>query len=77
VSTIKLPNSSPGLLVTPSLVTGMYTNTLSMNDNQSQTAAIVVTVTDAQVGYPTVTLTPNQTCVDTSPGGTSTLPERQ
>jgi len=69
---IKLPNSSPGLLVTPSLVTGMYTNTAT--SGMSQTAAIVVVVTDAQTGYPTVTLTPNQTCVDTSPGGTSTCP---
>jgi hypothetical protein len=65
VSTIKLPNSSPGLLVTPSLVTGLYTNTLSSNTTSSQTAAIVVTVTDAQTGYSTVTLTPNQTCVVT------------
>jgi len=71
---IKLPGSLPGLLVTPSLDTGMYTNTLSANDNQSQTAAIVVVVTDAVSGYPTVTLTPNQTCVDTSPTGTSTCP---
>jgi len=59
---IKLPNSSPGLLVTPSLVTGMYTNTAINSLNQ--TAAIVVVVTD-MVGSNTVTLTPNQTCVDT------------
>ena len=64
---IKLPNSSPGLLVTPSLVTGMYTNTAT--SGMSQTAAIVVVVTDAQTGYPTVTLTPNQTCVVTNTQG--------
>jgi hypothetical protein len=66
-ATIKLPNSSPGLLVTPSLVTGMYTNTsTAVNNPSNQTAAIVVVVTDTlQPGGPTVTLTPNQTCVDT------------
>jgi hypothetical protein len=69
-ATIKLPNSSPGLLVTPSLVTGMYTNTLSSNTTASQTAAIVVVVTDDQAGYPTVTLTPDQTCVVTNTHGT-------
>jgi hypothetical protein len=68
-ATIKLPNSSPGLLVTPSLVTGMYTNTLSSNTNPSETAAIVVVVTDSVAGYPTKTLTPNQTCVDTAGTG--------
>jgi hypothetical protein len=77
-ATIKLPNSSPGLLVTPSLVTGMYTNTLAGTGNtpdiSSRTAAIVVMVTDAQTGYPTMTLTPNQTCVDTSLAGTATCP---
>jgi hypothetical protein len=69
---IKLPNSSPGLLVTPSLVTGLYTNTLSTGSTtdsmQNRTAAIVVTVKDEQVGYPTVFLTPNQTCVNTTTG---------
>src|ERR1700719_1785539 len=70
-ATIKLPNSSPGLLVTPSLVTGMYTNTLSSNTNPSETAAIVVVVTDSVSGYPTKTLTPNQACVDTSTAGTT------
>jgi hypothetical protein len=67
---IKLPNSSPGLLVTPSLVTGLYTNTSTAITNpNTQTAAIVVTVTDSVPGYPTKTLTPNQTCVDTSAAG--------
>jgi len=70
-ATIKLPGSLPGLLVTPSLVTGMYTNTGF--SGMSQTAAIVVVVTDT-LGSNTVTLTPNQTCVDTSPGGTATCP---
>jgi hypothetical protein len=70
-ATIKLPNSSPGLLVTPSLVTGMYTNTLSANTMPSETAAIVVVVTDAVAGFPTKTLTPNQTCVDTVGTGCS------
>jgi hypothetical protein len=70
-ATIKLPNSSPGLLVTPSLVTGMYTNTLSSNTMPSETAAIVVAVTDSVSGFPTKTLTPNQTCVDTSAAGTT------
>ena len=73
-ATIKLPNSSPGLLVTPSLVTGMYTNTLSSNTSPSETAAIVVVVTDAVSGFPTKTLTPNQTCVDTSATGLETCP---
>ncbi len=59
---IKLPNSSPGLIVTPSLDTGMYTNTLSSNTMATQAAAIVVSVTDT-LGSNTVTLTPNQTCV--------------
>jgi hypothetical protein len=71
---IKLPNSSPGLLVTPSLVTGMYTssgNFLSGGSGISQTAGIVVVVTDT-LGSNTVTLTPNQTCVDTSPAGATT-----
>jgi len=62
---IKLPGSLPGLLVTPSLVTGMYTNTLSANNMTSETAAIVVVVTDTVNGN-TVTLTPNQTCVVTN-----------
>jgi len=71
-ATIKLPNSSPGLLVTPSLDTGMYTNTLSSNTMSSQTAAIVVVVTDTlQPSGPTVVLTPNQTCVDTVGTGCS------
>jgi hypothetical protein len=66
---IKLPNSSPGLLVTPSLVTGLYTNTLATETQTTkQTAAIVVTVKDEQVGYPTVFLTPNQTCVNATDG---------
>ena len=65
-ATIKLPNSSPGLVVTPSLDTGMYTNT--GNSGVSETAAIVVVVTDT-LGSNTVTLTPNQTCVDTSGTG--------
>src|SRR5947209_16883653 len=69
-ATIKLPNASPGLLVRPSLVTGMYTNTLSSNTTNTQTAAIVVVVTDDQTGYPTVTLTPNQACVVTNTHGT-------
>ena len=72
-ATIKLPGSLPGLLVTPSLVTGMYTNTLSANTNPSETAAIVVVVTDT-LGSSTKTLTPNQTCVDTSAAGTETCP---
>jgi hypothetical protein len=66
---IKLPNSRPGLLVVPSLLTGMYTNTLSMNNTQSQTAAIVVVVTDTVNGN-TVTLTPDNTCVVTNTAGT-------
>jgi hypothetical protein len=66
---IKLPNSSPGLLVTPSLVTGLYTNTLSPSMTPSQTAAIVVVVTDT-IGSSTKTLTPNQTCVSTLTDGT-------
>jgi hypothetical protein len=65
---IKLPNSSPGLLVTPSLVTGLYTNTLSPSMTPSQTAAIVVVVTDT-IGSSTKTLTPNQTCVNTLTDG--------
>jgi hypothetical protein len=74
---IKLPNSSPGLLVTPSVDTGMYTNTLATGSStmtpstSTQTGAIVVAVTDSLPGYPTVTLTPNQTCVDTSSAGTT------
>ena len=68
-TTIKLPSSSPGLLVTPSLDTGMYTNTGT--SGISETAAIVVVVTDAVSGSPTKTLTPNQTCVDTSSTGTT------
>jgi len=76
-TTIKLPNSSPGLLVTPSLVTGMYTNTGSFSTGSGsgfpQTAAIVVVVTDKlEPSGPTVTLTPNQTCVDTSTAGITT-----
>jgi hypothetical protein len=68
---IKLPNSSPGLLVTPSLDTGMYTNTLSSNTTATETAAIVVAVTDRlEPTGPTTTLSPNQTCVDTSATGT-------
>src|SRR5439155_17869294 len=61
---IKLPNSSPALLVTPSLATGLYTN-IPVGAN-SETAAIVVTVTDT-FGIPaqTVTLSPDQTCVQT------------
>jgi hypothetical protein len=66
---IKLPNSSPGLLVTPSLVTGLYTNTLSANTAPSETAAIVVVVTDT-IGSSIKTLTPNQTCVNTLTDGT-------
>jgi len=73
---IKLPGSLPGLLVTPSLATGMYTNTqtatfLAPPVPPSQTAAIVVAVTDT-LGSNTVTLTPNQTCVDTSATVTTT-----
>jgi hypothetical protein len=69
---IKLPNSSPGLLVTPSLVTGMYTSSGSaFSGGIPQTAAIVVVVTDT-LGSNTVTLTPDQTCVDTSTAGTTT-----
>jgi len=69
---VKLPNSSPGLLVTPSVDTGIYTNTMAtggtMPSTSTQTGAIVVTVTDKlQPSGPTVTLTPNQTCVDTTP----------
>jgi hypothetical protein len=60
---IKLPNSSPGLLVTPSLDTGLYTNT--GNSGVSQTAAVVVVVTDTPTSGSPVTLTPNQTCVVT------------
>jgi hypothetical protein len=67
-ATVKLPNSSPGLLVTPSLVTGLYTNTLSMNDMQNRTAAIVVQVTDTVNGT-TTDLTPNNTCVQTNTAG--------
>ena len=72
-STIKLPNSSPGLLVTPSLVTGLYTNTdTAVTNPNTQTAAIVVVVTD-QLGSGTPkVLTPNQTCVDTSAAGMTT-----
>ena len=71
-TTIKLPNSSPGLLVTPSLETGMYTNNGGPG-TMSQTAAIVVVVTDKlEPSGPTVTLTPDQTCVDTSMAGTTT-----
>jgi hypothetical protein len=70
---IKLPNSSPGLLVTPSLVTGLYSNTLStgsgMDSTQHQTAAIVVQVTDTVNGQ-TVDLTPDNTCVVTNTQGT-------
>ena len=78
-ATIKLPNSSPGLLVTPSLVTGLYTNTLASGSGTStsnETAAIVVVVTDTlQPSGPTKTLTPAATCVDTSAGGTATCPD--
>jgi hypothetical protein len=54
--------------VTPSLVTGLYTNTLSSNTSPSETAAIVVVVTDT-IGTSTKTLTPNQTCVTTLTDG--------
>lgn len=66
--TIKLPNSSPALLVTPSLATGLYTNTLSSGTSSvSETAAVVVMVSDT-FGTPTqtVVLSPDETCVDTS-----------
>jgi hypothetical protein len=67
---IKLPNSSPGLLVEPSLVTGLYTNTTSTQSVPgNQTAAIVVTVTDTVNGV-TTDLTPNNTCVVTNTQGT-------
>lgn len=68
VATIKLPSSSPGLLVTPSLVTGLYTNQ-SFLPGTSQTGAIVVVVTDQAGSATPVTLTPNQTCVDTTATG--------
>ena len=68
-ATIKLPNSSPGLVVRPSLVTGLYTNTLSISDTQTRTAAVIVVVKD-QVNGITTDLTPNNTCVITNTQGT-------
>ena len=68
-ATVKLPNSSPGLVVRPSLVTGLYTNTLSISDTQSRTAAVVVVVKDTVNGV-TTDLTPNNTCVVTNTQGT-------
>lgn len=71
--TIKLPNSSPAILVTPSLETGLYTNTLSSSTSANETAAVVVTVSDS-FGTPpqTMVLSPNQTCVDTVGTGCTT-----
>lgn len=74
---IKVPNSSPGLIVTPSVDTGIYTNTLATGNmtmapsTSTQTGAVVVAVTDqlnAPAG-PVRVLSPNQTCVDTSVAG--------
>jgi hypothetical protein len=66
-TTIKLPNSSPALLVTPSLATGLYTNTSATGTTSvNETAAVVVTVSDTFGTAPPVVLTPNKTCVDTS-----------
>ena len=66
-ATIKLPGSSPALLIDPSLATGLFTMTTAMGNSTPATAdgAIVVSVTD-KFNNVTTPVAPNTTCVDTN-----------